>query len=170
MILYLQRNQISQQVWTICTSYVHLHDLVRSLIFNWFFPNLYIQWIQTSLQILMIYTFNVHNFSLNFHDFVLSMKPNFSTSPDYLYIYCTHFPWNFHDLVRSSIFHQIFMNLCIQRIRIFKQIRTICTSNVYNFPLNFHDLVHSSIFHWILMILYIQWISNFSTNFEYLYI
>ena len=50
-ILYFKKeNQISQQVQTICTSYVHnfplnFHDLGRSLIFHRILMNLYNQWI-----------------------------------------------------------------------------------------------------------------------------
>ena len=49
------------------------------------------------------------------------------------------------------------MVLYIQRIQIFKQIHTICTSNVHTFPLNFHYFVLSAK-------------SNFSTSLDYLYI
>ena len=58
-------------------------------IFPWVFTVLYIQRIQIFKQICTIYTTNVHTFPLNFHYFVLSMKSNFSTSLDYLYILCT---------------------------------------------------------------------------------
>ena len=56
MIFYIQRNQISQQVWTIYTSNVHnfplnFQDLVRSSILNWIFMILYIQRIQIFKQI-----------------------------------------------------------------------------------------------------------------------
>ena len=69
-------------------------------------------------QIRMICTSNVHNFLLNFHDFVLSTKSNFSTSLEYLYIKCTQlsiefsqfgtfnnfdFPLRSHDFVCSTI-------------------------------------------------------------------
>ena len=55
----------------------------------WVFTVLYIQRIQIFKHIHTIYTTNVHTFPLNFHYFILSMKSNFSTSLDYLYILCT---------------------------------------------------------------------------------
>ena len=57
--------------------------------------------------------------------------------------YIQNFPLNFHDLVRSSIFHRIFTNLYNQRIWIFLQISTIYTLLYKNF-------------HWIFMTLYHQ--------------
>ena len=56
-----------------------------------------------------------------------------------------------------TIFPWVFTVLYIQRIQIFKQIHTICTSNVHTFPLNFHYFVLSTK-------------SNFSTSLDYLYI
>ena len=152
----------------------HFHEFVHSTNSIFFF-----------LQIWMFCTSNVHNFPLNFHDFVLLNNSNFSTTPDYLYIWCTQFsieysrfgtfisfPSNFLEFVHLTnsiffyksewsirlmykIFHWIFTILYIQRIQIFKQIHMICSSNVYNFSFNFHDLIHSSIFHWDFTILYI---------------
>ena len=58
-------------------------------IFSWVFTVLYIQRIQIFKQIHTICTTNVHTFPLNFHYFVLSMKSNFLTSLDYMYILCT---------------------------------------------------------------------------------
>ena len=148
MILHCQRNQISQRVRTICTSYVHnfplnFHNLVCSLIFYRIFTNLYIQRVRIFLQILTIYTLNVQNFPLNFHDFVSSMKTNLSTIRSICTSYVHNFPLIFHNLVNSLIFHRIFMNLYIQRIRIFLLIRSICKSNVQNFAMNF-DFVFST--------------------------
>jgi len=107
------------------------------LIFHRFLPNLYILRIQTFLQIRMICTSNVHNFPLNFHDFVLSMKTNFSTSLTICTFNIHNFPLNFHDLLRSSIFHQIFTNLYIKQIWIFLLIQTFYTSNVQKFSIEF---------------------------------
>ena len=56
-----------------------------------------------------------------------------------------------------TIFPWVFIILYIQRIQNFKQIHTICTSNVHTFPLNFHYFVISTK-------------SNFSTSLDYLYI
>ena len=55
------------------------------------------------------------------------------------------------------IFSWVFTVLYIQQFQIFKQIHTICTSNVHTFPLNFHYFVLSTK-------------SNFSTSLDYLYI
>ena len=49
------------------------------------------------------------------------------------------------------------MVLYIQRIQIFRQIHSICTSNIHTFQLNFHYFVLSTK-------------SNFSTSLDYLYI
>ena len=56
-----------------------------------------------------------------------------------------------------TIFPWVFMVLYIQWIQIFKQIHTICTSNVHTIPLNFHYFVLSTKL-------------NFSTSLDYLYI
>ena len=56
-----------------------------------------------------------------------------------------------------TIFPWVFTVLYIQQIQIFKQIHTICTSNIHTFPLNFHYFVLSTK-------------SNFSTSLHYLYI
>ena len=91
------------------------------------------------LQIQMICTSIVHNFPLNFNDFVLSKKLNFSTYPG-LFVH-----------LMSIIFHWIFMVSYIQRIQVFLQIQTICTFNAHNF-------------YWIFTIFVLSTISNFSTN------
>ena len=79
-------------------------------IFPWVFTVLYIQWIQIFKQIHTICTSNVHTFPLNFHYFVLSMKSNFPTSLDYLYILFTpswfgtfiDFPLIFPEFLHST--------------------------------------------------------------------
>ena len=86
------------------------------IIFHWILTILYFQQNQISQQVQTICASNVHNF-----------------------------PLNFHDLVRSSIFHRVFTNFFIEWIRFFLQIWCICiSSHVHNFPLNFHDFVHST--------------------------
>ena len=55
-----------------------------------------------------------------------------------------------------TIFPWVFMVLYIQQIQIFKQIHTICTSNVHTFLLNFHYFV-------------LPTKSNFSTSLDYMY-
>jgi len=143
----LVRSSIFHWDFAICTSddfeYFYKSEWSVRLMYNtlhWIFMILYIQRIQNFKQIHNIYTSNV--VPLNFLDFLLSMKSNFSTSLDYLCILCTQFtiefswfgmfidlPLNFHEFVHS-------MNSN------FLQIRTICMSIVQNFPLNFHDFVH----------------------------
>ena len=56
-----------------------------------------------------------------------------------------------------TIFPWVSMVLYIQRIQIFRQIHSICTSNIHTFQLNFHYFVLSTK-------------SNFSTSLDYLYI
>ena len=81
-------------------------------IFHRIFTILYIQRIQCLKYIHTTYTSILHNFPLNFHDFVLSTKSNFLTSPNYWYILCTQFsiefsrfgtfidfPSNFHEFI-----------------------------------------------------------------------
>ena len=95
-----------------------------------------------------------------------------------------NFPLSLLNLVCSSIFIWIFTILHTQRIQIFQQIRTICTSNVYNFSLSFPGFVHltnsnfkqihticTSNVHTFPMnffVLSTKW--NFSTSLDYLYI
>ena len=117
------------------------------IIFHWILTILNFQQDQISQQVRNIFTSDVHNF-----------------------------PLNFHDLVHSLIFHGILTTLYIQRILIFLQIRMICASNIHNFPLNFswfctfyeNKFVNKSrvfvhlmynIFPWILMIWYVLWFS-----------
>jgi len=126
-------------------------------IFQWILTILSTQWIRIFRQIHTICTSNEHNFPLNFHDFVLSTKSNSQQVRTICRSYVHNFPLNFHDLVRSLIFHRIFTNLPIQRIRIFLQIRIICISNIQNFLMNFHDFVVSKK-------------TNLSTSLDYLYI
>ena len=85
------------------------------IIFLWILTILYFQQNQISQQVQTICASNVHNF-----------------------------PLNFHELVRSSIFHRVFTNLYIEWIRIF-----------YRSELSVH-LIMYTIFHWIFMILSIQ--------------
>ena len=79
-----------------------------------------------------------------------------------------NFPLSLLNLVCSLIFIWIFTILHTQRIRIFQQIRTICTSNVHKFSLSFHGFVHSmnSNFKQIHTI-YISNVHTFPLNFHY---
>ena len=65
--------------------YVLLNNLVRSLIFHWVYTILFIQNFLNFHQIRMISTL-VHNFKLNFHNFVHFMTSNLETNLDDLYI------------------------------------------------------------------------------------
>ena len=118
-------------------------QLVRSLISHWVYTILFIQQFWNFHQIRMISTL-VHNFKLNFQNFVHLTTSNLETNLDDLYINVINFPLSLLNLLCSSIFIWIFTILHIQRIQIFQQIRTICTSNVHNFSLSFHSFVHST--------------------------
>ena len=115
----------------------------KQTIFHWILMILYIQRIWSFKQIRTICASNVHNFPLNFHDFVFLTKSIFSTSLDCLYFWCTQFSIKFSWFGTFIDFPSNFSNLYILWIRIILQIRMICMSNVQNFPLNFHDFVHS---------------------------
>ena len=65
--------------------HVLLNNLVRSLIFHWVYTILFIQNFLNFHQIRMISTL-VHNFKLNFHNFVHFMTSNLETNLDDLYI------------------------------------------------------------------------------------
>ena len=96
--------------------------------FHWVYSIWYV--LQFSFEFSWFYTLNEFEF---FNKFIL-----------FVHLMYTIFPW-------------VFTVLYIQRIQIFKQIHTICTSNVHTFPLNFHYFVLSTK-------------SNFSTSLDYLYI
>ena len=154
--------------------------------FLWILMILYIQWILIFTQIHTICTFNVHNFSFNFHDFVLSTEIKFlNKSRLSVHLMYTIFHWIFliwfvhwfsiefsricwfnkFDFFYKSeqfvhlmyiIFHWILTILYFQQNQISQQSRLFVHLMYTNFPLNFHDLVCSSIFHRIFMNLYIQ--------------
>ena len=95
----------------------------------------------------IVSAFNNFNFPLRFHDFVHSIISNFQQIK------------MISTLVHS--FKLNFMILYIWQLQIWKQIWTICTSNVINFPLSLLNLVFSSIFIWICTILHTQRIRIF---------
>ena len=118
MILYYQRNQISQQSRTICTSYVHnfslnFHDLVCSLIFHQIFTNLYNQRIRIFLQIPMIYTLLYKIFHWIFTTLYYQQNQISKQVRTICISYVYNFPLNFYDLVHSSVFLWIFTILHI---------------------------------------------------------
>ena len=98
-ILNFQQNQISQQVWNICTSNVHnfllnFHELEHSVIFHRILTTLYIQWIRIFLPIRMIYAYYIHNFPLNFprcYTFIENIFVN--NSGVFVHLMYRIFPW-----------------------------------------------------------------------------
>ena len=148
MILYFQRKQISQQVWTICTFNIHnfplnFHDLLRSSIFHQIFTNFYIKQIWIFLLIRMIHTSNVQNFSIEFSWFCKFNEFEFLNKfirLIYLLYIIFHSIFTIWYVLWSSNWDFTILN--IQWFRIFHQISMI-SALVYSFPLNFHDFVHS---------------------------
>ena len=113
-------------------------------IFHWIFTILYIQQILIFKQIHTICTFNVHNFSFNFHDFVLSIEIKF-LNKSRLSVHLMY-----------TIFHWIFMIWFVHWFSI--KFSQICRFNEFDFFYKSERFVHLMyiIFHWILTILYFQ--------------
>ena len=145
-------------------------------IFHWIFTILYIQRIQYLKYIHMIYTSIVHNFPLNFHDFLLSTKSKFLTSPNYWYILCTQFsiefsqfgtfidfPSNFHKFVHStnSNFFTNPNDLYIKCTEFSIEFSRFCIFNENKFVNKSRLFVHLTYtnFNWIFMVWYILWFS-----------
>ena len=123
--------------------FVHL---IMYTIFHWIFTILYIQRILIFKQIHTICTFNVHNFSFNFHDFVVSIEIKFPKKSEL----------SLHLLY--TIFHWIIIVWFVHWFSI--EFSRICRFNEFDFfffykPKRFVNLIYI-IFHWILTILYFQ--------------